>query len=646
MPAHYPEARQQAQLAFELHKDGRIPDALNAFDRALQIEPDYAEAHLGRGNIFLFQGRADAALAAYDLALSYRGNFAEAYNNRGNALERLSRFIEALQSYDRATSLMPFSAMFHFNRGNALYRLGRLDEAEAAYRKASQIDGNYAGPHANCGAVLMAKRLLDEALVEIEEAIRLKPDYAEAHNNRGNILSDKGQFHQASKAYRKAIEVRREYHEAWSNYLRCLNYDPSVDEATLVTEHQNWAAQLKRTNTAGQVHENSPDPNRRLRVGFVSPDFGRHPVGFFLIPVFNERDHDRFEFYCYSGRVLEDNITALLKNGADTWRSTIGVPDEALAAQIRADRIDVLVDLTGHFGNNRLPMFALKPAPVQFHWAGYSHTTGLPEMDYALWDPYRVPEGKEARFTETVVRLPDASFCYAPHEDTPDVVLSPVARYGYVTFGSFNNTTKVNEGVVELWAKVLLSVPESRLMLNSKPFAGIKERERFESLFASHGIPAERLILTKGAADYGELLGEYGEIDIALDPFPFSGGATTQEALWMGVPVVTMPGSTPMSRQTYSLLAVLNRLEWVAKDPADYVRIATDLASDPVRLLSLRLTQRDRMAASPLCDQKRFARNFEAAMRDMWRNWCEARQPAVIRSQSTIPGDFGIFSDR
>jgi protein O-GlcNAc transferase len=329
-------------------------------------------------------------------------------------------------------------------------------------------------------------------------------------------------------------------------------------------------------------------------------------------------------------------MTEGFKAYASAWRSTLGVSDMDLAQSIRADGIDILIDLSGHTAGNRLGCFALRPAPVQIHWAGYCHS--VPSMDYSFWDPIQVREGNERWFLEPVVRLPELRWCYGPPGYAPDVTEPPAVHRGYITFGSFNNLAKVNAGVIDLWARVLQEVPDSRLLLSWPTLGDAHERERLSSLFTARGIPVERLELRRGAASHAGVLGEYGDVDIALDPFPFSGCLTTCEALWMGVPVITLPRTRPVSRQSQAFVTALGRTEWVAQDQDDYVRIAIDLASDPVKLATLRRDQRPRMAASPACDGQRFARHFEAALRSIWQGWCARRMLATEESGEWNPG--------
>jgi predicted O-linked N-acetylglucosamine transferase (SPINDLY family) len=359
-------------------------------------------------------------------------------------------------------------------------------------------------------------------------------------------------------------------------------------------------------------------------VGYVSADFNCHPVGFFLAPVFANHDRETIDVVGYSNGVRRDWLTRQLREQCTGWRSLTGLSDRAAAAMVAADGIDILVDLSGHTWGNRLGVFARKPAPVQLSWLGFWGTTGLSAIDYILSDATTIPAGEEALYSETVFRLPVNRFCYhAPHF-APAPAPPPCLAGGPVTFGSFNDTRKLSGDVIQLWARILHETPGTRLLLKSSPLADPALRRTSLAAFADHGVTAERLIL-RASTPHPDMLAEYADVDIALDPFPFSGGMTSCEALWMGVPVVTLPGRRAVSRQTLGFLQVLGLPGLVAASADDYVRIASSLAADRPRLASLRQTLRHRMAGSLLCDGAAFTRNLEAAYRTMWQAWCATR---------------------
>jgi protein O-GlcNAc transferase len=603
-----------------LERLGRPEQALEAFDQALRIKPGLAQAHFNRGRTLKVLQRFGEAIAAYEEALRLKPDYAEACSALGVVLQKQGRLEAALAAYGRALGLKQGHAETHLGRGIVLQQRGQHEEALEAYDQALSIKPDCVEAHVNRGVILRRQWRLNEALTAYDHALRLDPNNATAHGNRGSALACQGRLPEAFAAYEQALRIDPNCPEAQSNRLFYLNFDPSLDEVALSAAHREWGLRYEDHAKAFTTYSNRRDADKALRVGLVSADFGRHPVGYFLEPLLAAADPAGVQFVCYSARVRDDDLTERLRAHAQGWHSASGLSDPELAETVRADGIDILLDLAGHTAGHRLGCFALRPAPVQVHWAGYCHS--VPLMDYSLWDPIQVPDGDERWFVEPVVRLPDLRWCYGPPDYAPPVTEPPALQRGYVTFGSFNNLVKVNGHVIGLWACVLREVPDSRLLLSWPTLHDAHERDRLRSLFATHGVPAERVELRRGAPSHAGVLGEYGDVDIALDPFPFSGCLTTCEALWMGVPVVTLPRTRPASRQSQAFLTALGRSEWVAKDPPDYVHIAVGLASDRVRLAALRRAQRALIAASPVCDGQRFARHFEAALRSMWRSWC------------------------
>ena len=368
-----------------------------------------------------------------------------------------------------------------------------------------------------------------------------------------------------------------------------------------------------------QPHLNNRSPDRRLRVGYVSPNFGSHPVGRFLLPLLESHDKESFETFCYASVEIADAMTDRCRAHADVWRDMLGLSDEQVAHAIRQDRIDILVDLTMHMRRNRLLVFARKPAPVQVTYLAYCGTTGLSTMDYRLTDPYLDPPGQDERFySELSVRLPETYWCYRPAIETPPVNAQPALEAGHVTFGSLNNFCKVTPPALAAWSRLLQAVPKSWLLLHAHPGS---HRDRVCEFLNEQGISPERVVFVD-FQPMAEYFGVYQRIDVALDPFPYGGGTTTCDALWMGVPVVSLAGQTAVGRGGLSILSNIGLPELVACDTEQYVRIAAELAQDLPRLRDLRATLRQRMQSSPLMDVPRFARNIEAAYREMWRRWC------------------------
>lgn len=600
---------------------GRTGEALAAFETAIRFRPGNADAHFNRGNALQDMGRPDEALAAYEVVLRLNPDQADAHNNRGNVLYHTGRLNEALAAYDMALCLSPDLTDAHNNRGNVLYGLGRLEEALAAYDAALECRPDFAEVHNTRGNALTQMGRLEEALTAFGTALRLKPDYAAAHTNRGNALTQMGHLDEALAAYDAALQIRPDFADAHNSKLLALHYGALEASGTIAAAARAFGASFDREGVSA-VFANAPIPDRRLRLGYVSGDLKRHPVGYFLQAILLHHAPAAVEVFCYSNNSADDDLTASLRSDADHWRRLNGLTDEAAAALIRADGIDVLVDLSGHTALNRLPVFAHRPAPVQVSWLGYFGTTGLRAMDYVLADRFVVPPGEEEAFTEQVWRLPESYLCFMP----PDMDI-PVRRGSAgdpITFGSFNNLAKLSADTVRLWAQVLQGVPGARLFLKTRQLADAAVCEAVRARFAGHGIAPERLLL-EGSSPRSDLLASYNRIDIALDPAPYGGGTTTAEALWMGVPVVTLRGGTWVGRVSESILAAVGLPDLVAGSQEAYIALAAGLAADQDRRAALHASLRSRLEGSPFCDGGGFTRHLEDAYRGMWTRWCETR---------------------
>jgi predicted O-linked N-acetylglucosamine transferase (SPINDLY family) len=477
------------------------------------------------------------------------------------------------------------------------------------------------------GNVFLAQGNLREAIEAHSHAIAFESkvggaQLAGAHNNLGTARFAQGKLADSISSYHRALQFKPDFAEAHSNLLLTLQYQADTSLSQLATAHaefeQHHALQLR---AQWRPHANLHDLERPLRLGFVSPDLAQHPVGYFLIGLLNHLDRSQCQTVCYSDRVRKDGFTTRLKSAATLWRDVHGISDQALAEQIRDDQIDILFDLAGHTAGNRLLVFARKPAPLQITWAGYAGTTGLKAMDYILADRYEIPPESEPYYTERVLRMPDGYVCYEPPADAPAVSPLPALSWGHVTFGSFNNPAKITSQVIGTWAQILKRLPLARLVLKYRGMSDASIVARLEEEFANQGIEPGRLEC-QGWSTHRELLAEYHRIDLALDPFPYGGGLTTCEALWMGVPVITCPGETFSSRHSLSHLSNAGLTETIAHNGDEYVAAAVRLGTDLPRLAALRGALRSRMASSPLCDAPRFAANLLPILRTAWRNSC------------------------
>ena len=615
---------------------GRLDEAEASYRRALEINPHLAETHNNLGNTLHKIKRLDEAAASCRRALEIKPDFAEAHSNLGNILKDLGRLDEAEVSYRRALAIKPDFAKAHNNLGRTLHDLDRLDEAEASYLRALEVNPDDAVVHYNLGKTLEGLGRLDSAEASYRRALEIKPDFAEAHYNLGIILHGLGRLDEAEASYRQALSIRPDYVEAHSNLLFCFNYDPHLSAAEVFAEHLLWDE--RQTGACTRVERTTSDrnPQRRLRVGYVSPDLRQHSVAYFFEPLLREHDRQVIEVYCYAEVARPDEVTARLQRLADKWLRTVDISDEALARRIADDKIDILVDLAGHTAKNRLLTFARKPAPVQVTWLGYPHSTGLRTMDYRLVDALTDPPGEaDVYASETLVRLENGFLCYAPPEDAPLPAAPPSLANGSVTFGSFNNPAKLSSATLDVWAMLLGRVPNSRLLVKGKRFNSAVGRAAFLGQLQQRGVDPHRVTLLGSVPGLADHLALYEQVDIALDPFPYNGTTTTCEALWMGVPVISLHGNCHAGRVGASLLTQIGLTELIAASAQAYVDIAAGLAGDTPRLNELRRTLRARLAASPLCDAPAFARKIEAAYRDMWRRYCASADPMPTKSQLT-----------
>lgn len=505
--------------------------------------------------------------------------------------------------------------------GVVAHQSGHHQAAVAHIRRAIALRPGSPSYYNNLGAAYRALGSLDDVVDCCRRAVAMKPDYVDAHNNLGMAYKDQGRLDDAIEAFREARELSPRDTEVWSNLLYTLWFNPDYSLAEISQEHDRWNRALAEPLTKQAApHANDRSRARRLRVGYVSPDFRRHSVGRFLLPLLEAHDRRRFEIFCYASVVAPDDMTERFQAESDTWRDVRGLSDEQVADVVRRDAIDILVDLTMHMGGNRLLMFARKPAPVQVTYLAYCGTTGLTAIDYRLTDPHIDPPGREEpHYSEKSLRLPDTSWCYRPLEAAPEVGPLPAAGAGHVTFGCLNNFCKVSEAALQAWAQLLKAVPGSRLLLHAGRGS---HRQRTELDLGKRGVEAERLAFCD-LLPIDEYLQLYNRIDVALDPFPYGGGTTTCDALWMGVPVVSLAGATPVGRAGLSILTNVGLNELVARDAGEYVQIAADLAGDRERLAGLRAGLRARMRQSPLVDEQRFASAVEDAYSQIWARWCD-----------------------
>ena len=607
------------------HKQlGETEAATVCFRRAAELEPADYLAHNYLGSALRDLGQHDEAVASYQRALDLQPGVFQTHNNLADILHKLGRFEAAADSFRQALEINPGYAIAHNNLGNTLKALGQTEEAVDSYQRAIALDPAYHEAHNNLGVALQDLDRFDAAIDSYRDALRLKPDFAEAHSNFASTLQDLGHLGDSIASYRRATELQPDNAEAWSNLLFCQNYLAEFAPADMLAEARRYG-DMALARALPYAHWNSESrPGKRLRVGLVSGDLRNHPVGFFLEATLAALDPAKVELFAYVTNSREDALTGRIKPLFARWQCIQGIADADAARRIHDDSVDILIDLAGHTAHNRLPMFAWKPAPVQATWLGYFATTGVPGIDYLLADPQVVPAGEESHFSETILRLPEIYYCFTPPDKPVEPSAAPALTDGRITFGSFNKLAKMNDAVVALWAKLLHAVPDSRLFLKAKGLTDPGLRKSILERYAAHGIGPDRLLL-EGASPRRDYLAAYNRVDIALDPFPYPGGTTTADALWMGVPVLTLRGDRFIGHQGETILTNVGLPDWIAADQDDYLGKALAFAADLTALAELRGRLRAQFHASPLCDAPRFARNLEEALRKMWRAWCEGQ---------------------
>ena len=626
----------QANLAAVLQAVGRHEEAALAWRKAVALQPGSADLHLGLGRALLQTGRCDEARACLEQALRMDAQLPEAWHLLGRAMiADPQRLPEVLQALDQALRLDPQATIYN-DLGFVLTRAGRMAESLAAFEHALRLDPQHAGAWNNLSTTLKALGRLDEAVAACQQALQINPQLAEAACNLGVALTEQGHLNDGLAAFQRALQLKPGYAAAHSRLLFSMQYQPSISPDELLRAHREY--DQRHAAAAAVININAPSPsptNEPLRIGFVSDGFGGHPVGYFLVQLLEYLDPSEFRVFCYSDRIRSDRLTQRIRSLAPGWRETASWSKQQLGQRISDDKIDVLFDLSGHVGGQRMLLFARRIAPLQVTWIGYVGTTGLSTMDYLLADRFHIPEGEERYYSEKVLRMPHGYICYDPPHYAPNVAALPALSNGYVTFGSFNQPAKTNPQMVAVWSKVLQAVPESRLVLKYRGFADAGLQRFYQQAFGRHGIAAHRILL-EGKSPHAELLAAYHRIDIALDTQPYSGGLTTCEALWMGVPVVTKPGTTFAGRHSLSHLQNAGLTGTIASTWEEYVELATTLAGDLPRLAGIRRDMRTRMAASPLCNAEQFARDWSRLISETWR--CAARRmaPDKLRTPRTV----------
>jgi len=612
-----------SNLGATLQGLGRLDEAVASYNQSIALKPDFTEAHSNLGVTLQGLGRLDEAVASYNQSIALKPDLAEAHSNLGNTLLELGRLDEAETSCTKALALKPDLAEAHYNLGATLQELGRLEEAEASYIQAIVLKPDFPEAHSNFGATLQKMGRLDEAEASCMQAIALKPDFVAAHNNLGNTLQELGRLEEALTSYNQAIELKIDSSEAYSNKYLYLNYISSGCPLFIFEQHLEFEKQFGGLRTEPFL---SPWSNlqaeKRLRIGYVSGDFRKHSVAYFFEPLLQHHNSNAVETFCYYNNAPIDEMTKSLMAASDHWRPIVGITDLDVANLIRNDKIDILVDLSGHTSKNRLLVFARKPAPIQVTWLGYPNTTGLSAIDYRFTDIIADPIGKaDELHSESLVRLANGFQCYKGNKAVHSNSELPFKKRGHITFGSFNNLPKVTPEVIKAWSHILHAMPKSCLVLKAKQLK--YNASHYLDCFKKEGITEDRITLHGHMPSTHDHLELYNTIDICLDPFPFNGATTTCEALWMGVPVITLSGDRHVGRVGASILTNVGLTDFIAQDIDGYIQLAVDMASNTSYLKDVSKGLRERMLRAPLCDGRSFASDVESAYQEMWRCYQE-----------------------
>jgi protein O-GlcNAc transferase len=619
-PAHAPNAARAdvqgtVDDAIRAQQRGELREAATLFEQALRVAPDHPDALLHYAMLALSAGRPDVAVTVAERAVAADAESAVARNLHGVALRQSGRLEDAIARLAQAVAIDPEFLDARINLGNALLDAGDPEAALPHYRKALSLDPGSAAVHNNLGNLYRDLRRTTDAVAAYRRALEFDPRHAWAHANLGNMLKDLGDIDGALAAFRRSLAIAPDRPEVWSNLLFTLNCSDSVTAEEVAAEHRVFGAYFT-PRLPPLPPRSAPSPAAdRLRVGYVSSDFRRHAVATFFEPLVAAHDRTRVEVFCYYNQPRGDDATERIRATAEHFLPVSGMTDRALAERIRDDGIDVLIDLNGHSADNRLPLFFLRPAPVQATWLGYLGGTGVPTIDWRLTDPRVDPSGApDLPGLEAPWRLPRTMWCYRPYAEAPDVVPPPALASGRVTFACLNNPGKVSPSALAMWSDVLRAVPASRLILLTANDAA--RTAQLQREFAARGVAPERVefVVRLPLRDY---LALHSRADVALDTFPYSGGTTTCDALWMGVPVVTLAADRPFSRSGATILGNLGLGHLVAATPGQYVDSAVALAQDLTSLAALRQGMRERMRSSPLTDAAGFARDFEAALHAM-----------------------------
>jgi protein O-GlcNAc transferase len=643
-------AAAHANLGRTLLTLNRFKEAAESFEQAVILEPDLGEAHAGLAQVFLAQGELLASITSCEKALQLLPESADLHYYYANALLGLGRLEETTKHLHRALEIQPDWPQALSTLGVAFNQLGRLEEAEHCQRQAIALQPSFAAAYNNLGSVLLSREKWSESEDYLKQALALYPNYGSAYVNLGIALRAQGRLTEAADSLRQATTLSpksaiaylnlgfvlqncRRLQEAAENFQAAVTLQPAAISAhnnlllllqyTSELTQEQWQKTLKAFNSSLVGHprfsHKRTSVNRCLRIGYVSADFRTHSCSWFFGALLANHNRAAFEIFCYANVQNPDDVTAQLQTESEHWHHIVGLSVASTAQLIYDHKIDILVDMSGHTSRNCLEVFARKPAPIQVSWLGFPGSTGLAEIDYRLSDIWLTPEDTPEYFTEKIWNLQRPVHCYTPLSNAPPVAPLPANRNGYLTFGSFNNLTKLTDETIALWASALCAVPNSRLVLKDLSTGDAGVQKGILDTFATHGISTGRITFLEQQAWIIDHLASYGAVDIALDTYPYNGATTTMEALWMGVPVISLVGNRTASRYGLSFLSGAGLQDLAVDSPEAYVKAALKLSNNLQDLSTLRMQLRQRIGQSPLCNGSDFARAVENAFSQMWK---------------------------
>ena len=599
--------------------ENKLEDAIVNYEKSLKINPNYAQVYNNLGVAFQKLNKVKEAIENYKKAIHLKNDFAEAYNNLGNAINMLKNTKDSIYYYEKAIKIKSNYPEAFNNLATAYLNLGNKELALDNFKKALKVNENYVEVYNKLGSLFEEMSKFEDSLSNYNKAIELKPNFEKSYNNLGNLLSNLGKYEEAEIKFNQAIKIKPNYAKAYSNLLLNLNYKINFDHSFYLSVAKNFSINCRTSKKIDFKYQYDKNP-KKLKIGFVSSDFGNHPGGYFTLSTLKELTKKNFDLICYSAFERNDTSSKDFKPLFSKWISIENKTDEEVVAQISKDQIHILIDLQGHSGKNRLPIFFYKPAPIQVSWLSQG-TLGIKEIDYLVGSPHITPKNEEKHFLEKIWRLPEITQCFTVPNF--DVVINslPASKNNFITFGSMNKITKINDNVISLWSKVLLSVNNSKLLLRNKDLDNREVRKTICQKFNKQGVKEGCLIFYGETKTRKEILETYNKIDISLDPFPFQGNTSSCESIWMGVPVLTLKGNRFLFHFGESINCNIGMNDWVAKNEGDYISKAIKFSSDINRLVEIRKNLRKAVLKSPVFDSQNFSNHFANMLWEMWKKF-------------------------